>query len=281
MRILFAIAFVLSCNIVFAQQPFQGTIIYNMKASHEKEEAQLTAQFAPNKIKLKFKEKEKFDDTYILIDLDSGKIFTVNTENKNYRSKKLPVSDTIPQQTLTSKTIAGYPTDPVITNDKGMPFTLGGLFGGRTSFFVAKDLYFPIPKKYANVNELIIIQNDRIVLGAEMRIASPFMESSENDSAKQVIITAEAQSVEKKNFNINEFLIPADYTAFSFNWPMTDSVVMSDSTYVTIDSVFMSDTTSMEPPPPPPVKKTTTPKPTTPKKTTPPKGEATKPKKKQ
>lgn len=78
MKILFSIALVLYASIGYAQQRFQGTIVYDLKASHEKDEAQLTAEFGPNKNKLRLREKGKFDDNYILIDLDSGKIYTVN-----------------------------------------------------------------------------------------------------------------------------------------------------------------------------------------------------------
>jgi hypothetical protein len=279
MRILFAIAFLLAANILFAQKPFEGTIVYSLKATHEKDDAQLTVEFAPNKIKIRLKEKEKFDDTYILIDLDSGKVYTVNIEDKNYRFKNLPVVDTTPPQPVGSKTIAGYHTEPITTTVKGMPFSIGGL-GGSTTLFVANDLYYPIPKKYATIDELVLVQNDRIVLGAEISMPSPFA-GSQNDTINVVVITAEAQSVAKKTFDPTVFRVPKDYTLSTFeDWPVTDSVTMVDTTAMYPDKTIAVGTDTLMLGPKKEGTSSPNPKPA-PKKTAPVKGDATKPKKKQ
>ena len=49
MRYIFSFIFILLTQLVNAQQPFQGTIVYSLKASTEKKNAELTAMFGVNK----------------------------------------------------------------------------------------------------------------------------------------------------------------------------------------------------------------------------------------
>lgn len=273
MKLIFALAFVLLLNNTQAQQVFQGSITYTIKAPQEKSDAELLIMYGPNKIKLKFKDKEDYDKTYLIVDLDSSKFYTVNGDAKTFESRKLAETNT--ELVATSKTIAGYNTTPVNLANSGLS-TLG--FSGSGTFFAAPDLYYPVPQKHASIPELIMIQNNHIVLGAELKMMIPAMGGSQipDSIADKMKININATKVTPQNIDIAEFTIPNDFTlqsksSFSIQ-DIEDSTVMLDTT-----AVMMSDTAAI--PPPPKKKINTNSKPSNPKKTTPTKTEAIKPKK--
>lgn len=262
-------ASVLFVGTIHAQQIFQGTIVYSLHAPQEKDNAELTVQYGLNKIKVKFKEREDYDETYLMMDLDSGFFYTVNTESKTFQIKKLAEINT-EKPILNSKSIAGFSTNPVNVSGSGFSGILG--FSGPAVFYTAPDLYFPIPKKHIGAPQLIMIHDNHIVLGAEISVAMPGTTPDVPDSViAQMKITAEAKKVTPQQWDIAEFSIPKDFTKVSMqDWVTTDSVEL--------ESVHIADSLPEPPPPPPPAKKKTD---NTPKKTTSTKGEATETKKTQ
>lgn len=260
-------ASILFLNTAYAQQIFQGEIVYQLHTPQDKNDAELTIQYGPNKIKVKFKEKEDYDETYLMLDLDSGLFYTINTESKTFQVKKLAETNA-QEPVLNSKSIAGYITNPVNVSGSGFSGIFG--FSGPTILYTAPELYFPIPKKHAGAPQLIMIQNNHIVLGAEISMAMPGISPDVPDSVlSQMKVTAEAKKVTSQQWDIAEFSIPKDFTSYNMqDWPTVDSVVM--------DSIGTIDSLPEPPPPSPPAKKKTN---NTPKKTTPTKTEAIKPKK--
>lgn len=279
MKLFFAFVFVLLLGSVQAQQVFQGSIVYTIKAPQEKGDAELLILYGPNKIKLKFKDKEDYDKTYLIVDLDSSKFYTVNAESKTFESKKLAEITTEP--TATPRTIAGYNTMPVNINSSGLGGVLG--FAGSSTFFAAPDLYFPIPKKHAGIPELIMIQNNHIVLGAEIKMGFPGMGSEQmpDSVADKMKVSISATKVTPQSIDIAEFTIPNDFTLQQKNMfgnTIIDTVYADTTHPDFMDSTVGTDTLAV---PPPPKKKTNTNSKPTPKKTTPTKTEAIKPKKTQ
>jgi hypothetical protein len=275
MRYFFVLGFLFFIQQAFTQQPFQGTIVYNLKATGEKKEAELTAMFGVNKIKLKFKDKEVYDKEYVIIDFDSGKLFNLNTEQKNY---KTTVISTVENEMAKPKLIAGYNTTPVQSTASGPFGMLGQLIGGASTFYVANDLIFPLDPKYSANSNLIIINNNKIVLGATIKVRSPFSDGfDEMDTSNKVVITAEAIKIDKTPVPIQEFIIPADYVAKKKSeFSMDDAVAPFDSTDAVKDEPMEMDSVAA------PVKKPTAKpksKPTAPKKPVNKKGEATQTKK--
>lgn len=235
MKYILSVAFILLIQELWAQQPFQGTIVYSLKASSEKKDAELTAMFGVNKIKIKLKEKDEYEKQFIIIDLDSGKIFTLDSKEKDYKSTKLS-TDVI--EPAVPKVIAGYSTTPVQSNSSGPFGMIRQMMGGSTTFYTANDLFFPIDPKYTSNSDLLIVQKNKIVLGATVVMRSPFLDNeSDSDSTSQMIITAEAIRIDKTPLPKEEFLIPQDYVKrekYSFN--------MSDSVSMVMDSTMMLDT---------------------------------------
>jgi hypothetical protein len=270
MKLLFICLFLLMAGTISAQQNFQGTIVYKLHSSKDAKDGELTVMFGLNKIKLKIKEKQEYDKTWLLVDLDSAKIFTLNTDEKNFRSKKLSVARTM--QAPSAKTIAGYATTPLSRAGNGSMGLLAGLFSGTTVFYVADDLYYSVPSKFSNTPELMMIQNNHIVLGAEISADNPFLSpENETDTTNQPFITIEAIKVDKNPIDVAEFTIPQSFSKeVPHDWISNDSLAAMDTI------MTMTDTTAYKPPVKKPAPKT---KPSTPKKTTQQKGEATKKKK--
>jgi hypothetical protein len=278
MKLFYLLVFILSASSVHAQQVFRGTIVYDLKAPQDKGDAELTINYGVNKIKIRIREKEKedFDKTWLLVDLDSGKSYTIHTEAKTFESKKLAEANE--ELTTTQKTIAGYVTNPINISGGG----LGGLIGfsGHTVVYAAPDLYFPVPKKYSGNPQLLMIQDNHIVLGAEIKLTLPGMGAEIPDSlSSQMKISAEAKKILPGTADIAEFSIPADFTLQSRNYfSMTDTAYGVDSTAMYMDSVAIAPDSLVIEKPPAKVNAKPKPKPSTPKKTTPTKTEAVKPK---
>jgi len=204
-----------------AQKDFRGEIIYKLHASGDnKPDAELKVLFGNNKLKLQFKEKETYEDDALVVLLDSGATYTVKPLNKTYKKKALTTS--LAFETPVKKNILGFTASPILPENNGMGGLLGGLFGSSHSlFYVADSLTYFIPEKYRDNMEFVMIQRNKIVLGAEIRITAGYMGEGDADSSKaRSVITAEAISIKPMMVDDNEFIIPADFTFFQ---PAVDS----------------------------------------------------------
>ncbi len=235
-----------------AQKNFQGEITYRLHASNEeKGDAELKILFGVNKLKLRFKEKEEYEKEDLLVLLDSAAMFTVNKETKTYTKKPLHVNTPASKQFL-KKFFAGYSSTPLVQENNGLGNILGGLMGtSDIVFYLADSLYYNIPAAFIGNRELIAIQKNKIVLGAEISIKNPYNESEDSSSKKANLITVEAIGIIPMIIDEAEFSIPADYAdrKNSGYSPIEDSVAVSAPE---VDTVAVS---------PPPTLKTTPKKP--------------------
>ena len=264
MRLIFLIAFVFVMSNAYAQQIFQGTIVYKYHFPQLPYTPQVTVFYGPNKLKIKFKEDENFNKGYFLIDLDSGKSYSVDEATKTFFVKEL--IDTNRAQS-TTKTIAGHKTNSIKIKSSGFS-KFGAWSSGDIILFTASDLYYPIPQKYNDIPELIMIQNNHIVLGAKqsLDLGREVYDSIE----KKTSITIEAIKINEGQINLEEFSIPIDFKELD-----TKDFKVSE---VVLDPVYETETDS---PPPPPINKNEKNNSSKPRKTTPTKTEAIKPKKTQ
>ena len=251
-----SVFFLISCllsTILFGQKPFEGTINYNLHATGEKEDAQMSVSFSPSIIKIVFKEKGKEPKDYMLVNLDSGKVFTLSIEGKTYQEKNLVKREK--KAALIGETIAGYQTTAIDLDGLGFNGLLRGLSSGNIVFYKAENLVFPVPAYYNGNTELVFIQDNKIVLGADFSMSSPMDEDTVKD-----LITVRATDVISKPIDKNEFLIPNGFTKM-------EQLHYTDSTTMT-DNADYDTTTIVTVPPPSKVKKEVKKsKPATPKKT--------------
>jgi hypothetical protein len=250
-QLLFVLAAVITANGVQAQKNFEGKVVYLLEADKEEKKPELTVFFSAGKVKLVFKEGEEPDNKYVLVVPDSGKIYTINTSTKEYKQKKLAVTEPEGAYTPQKKTIAGHATTSVKGNESG----LGGLLGGfislkNTVFNVADSLVFMVPAKYANNAELLMLNNNHIVLGAEMSMASPLMDAmdgeGDNESGKGGMpkkITVTATEVTPMSFTADEFAIPAGYTLevrqpYGMGMSVDSAIAAPDTSMMAYDTVI-------------------------------------------
>ncbi|MGC4104442.1 hypothetical protein [Ferruginibacter sp.] len=242
---------VIICLAVFAkaQQDFQGEIVYKLHASEEdKPDAELKAFFGNRKIKLLFKEKAEYDNDALLIILDSAATFTLNADHKTFKKKLLSIKT--PMDAPQKRMIAGYTALPMIPENNGLGSLLGGMFGAtNTVFYLADSLQYHIPDKFRGNMEFVIVQKNRIVLGAELQFSNPFSDGGAVDSSKAKIVTAEAISIKPGAIDESAFIIPADYVdskTVNYDMPMVDTTAVLPA---------MADTAMPAPKPKKPVKK--------------------------
>ena len=261
-RIFILIAGLFLTNLALAQKQFEGKIIYNLHASMDEKkgepDAELTAVFSSNKMKLYFKKEGKDDPEAIILNMDSGKIYTVNSEIKRYSVKDLKEKPAA--QPMSSRTFVGYKAMPVQANENGLGSLLGGVFASSEfTFFVSDSLIFNVPEKYSRNAELILVNKNHLVLGADIKLGA-FMGSEGDAESKENLITAAATMISPMPISPAEFVIPSDYINKIDDFAAADSSAAMDKIEMAMDTpVAVSKK--------PVVKKTSTKK-TTPRKIT-------------
>lgn len=226
-----------------AQKNFQGEITYRLHASMgEKEDAELKILFGHNRLKLRFKEKEEYEKEELFVLIDSAAMFTVNSQTKTYSKKMLHVYTPSTKQ-YSKRSFAGYSSTPLTPESNGKGSVLGGLIGkSNIVFYLADSFYYNIPNALVGNQELIAIQNNKIVLGADIYTTDPFTEAQDSSTNKANIITVEAIEIRPMTVSDAEFNIPADYIdkkSISYE-PVEDSLA------VKIPEI---DTVAVAPPP--------------------------------
>lgn len=222
---------VIACLIIAgaapAQKNFEGEITYKLHASAEdKPDAELKILFGPKAMKLRFKEKEDYDKNELLVLFDSAAQYTLNTENKTYKKRILTLRNE--PSFIKNKNIAGYSTTGIL-NERNSISQLASEFMsiGNSIFYLADSLYYAIPSYFGPDPVLSAIQNNKIVLGAEITMQTSTYEIADAGKDKN-IITAEATEVKPMYFDNNIFSLPADYTSninSTYDEPVLDSAM--------------------------------------------------------
>ena len=175
--------------------------------------------FAPQGIKIHVKEPRidtNNEPEYILISLDSAKVYTIKPRNKSYRSHRL--TEKMPATEVPAvKDFAGHRAIGELYNEAGVNNIFGSLLSSKTIFYLAENLMYSIPEKYLSNFELMMVQNGKIVLGAEIHMAPKmffFGSASADDSDSsfnKVIVYIEAKEVIERKFDAADFSVPAGF----------------------------------------------------------------------
>ena len=219
---------------LIAQKNFEGTVTYRLHSNTgDKPDAELRVLFGNRKLKLLFKEKDEYEKDALVVLLDSAAVYNVNFLEKKFKKTSLTLSS--PSKKPEKKLINGYTTTPFLPENTGINSLLGGMLGASSIvFYVADSLHYYIPEAFAGNKELLIIQQNRIVLGAEIQIISPYNEPEDSNSKSTNIITAEAIDIRPMTIDENEFFIPADFVD-SKNIP--DAGTVDSTVVVAVDTV--------------------------------------------
>lgn len=221
-----------------AQKNFEGIITYRLHASiGDKPDAELKIFFGTKKIKLLFKEKEEYAKNALIILLDSTAAYALDVTEKTFRKTTLALS--APAKKPEKKLFSGYAASPLKTENTGLSGLLGGMLGTSNAvLYVADSLHYYIPAAFAGNKELVMIQQNRIVLGAEIEIISAFKEFSDSTTNNN-IITVDAIDIKPLAVAETEFTIPADFTDkkdMLYTEPVTDSSVVVPVTDTAIEA---------------------------------------------
>jgi hypothetical protein len=224
-------------HVISAQKNFEGSVTYRLHSNQgEKPDAELKVLFGTRKLKVMFKERDEFEKEVLVINLDSATVYNVNFDEKTF--KKTTLILTGPAQKPEKRLINGYSTTPLLPENTGLGGLLGGMLGtSNVVFYLADSLYYHIPGAFTGNKELLMIQQNRIVLGADIQIINPFSELADSSSKKNNIITAEAIDIKPMAIDQNEFLIPVDFVNRKDIPIVTEEKVAAEDTMVVIDTV--------------------------------------------
>lgn len=241
--------FLLLYSLANAQQDFEGMIRYKSSPEKEmyirditdnKDSMEINIWFTRGKILIRNISKDPTEDILVLI--DSGKVYTIDRKEKTYRVKKLHVrKPSTPAEVLQ---IAGYRSSPVQNNARGY------VFGGsvNTILWFADSLFFTVPEKYEDNEELLMVRKGHIMLKAEINTDFLPNDYQDTDGENEMIdnkITIIASAVIPGGIKAEDFMIPVNFKKFD---PKMKEIVA-------LDSIYMVDT-SLAPVAPPPAEKT-------------------------
>ncbi len=235
-KIIPALCCILSFTTLNAQKNFEGEITYKLHATAEdKPDAELKVLFGTNAIKIRFKEKETYDSNELLVLFDSAAQYNISPESNTYKKKALILKQ--PAAFSPAKTIAGYHTTGVLQESNSLGQLLGSfMMMSNSVFYVADSLHYTVPAQFGPNPVFASVQNNKIVLGAEIVMQSGFEESADTLRYKTVI-TAEAIDIKPMHFDNNIFSIPAGYVESKYT--QTEMPVM-DTAAVAVDTAVIS-----------------------------------------
>lgn len=248
MKRFFLSAFILTLGLTaFAQKNFQGEITYQLHSSkNEGQDALLRILFGENRIKILFREhdQENFDKKEIIVFLDSGLVYTVDREDKNYKRKFMRVNNVTTE--TAKRNFSGYSASPLVLEQNPLSSLLGGYMETSSQvLYLADSLYYQVPASFSLNEELLAVHNNKIVLGVSVKMRSKY-EEEQDSSARAAFyeITATATDVQPFTPKPEEFSIPADYTDRKYNTyePMVDSARVDTAMVDTARSVIVPKT---------------------------------------
>lgn len=256
MRLLLFWLLTLSATInTAAQKDFEGIIRYtaspeessfdsNDSNDHPKKDSvKITIAFIPGKILIRTDKGGNMSEENILILIDSAKVYTLNKYNKTYRVKRLLTNR--PMEPAVKEIIAGYSGSPLQVNNN-----LQMMLGANATLWFADSLFFHVPAKYEGNEELLMVNNNRILLKAIIKINDyPRYNQSEEedtipaDNSKEISLIV--SEVIHGNINPSDFVIPAGYTTST---PAVDTfVTMPDSTAWIADTILVKPAPEKKP----------------------------------
>ena len=231
MRIQLLCSFLMIAVFCAAQPVFEGTITYVVKERGQTQ-ATLTVYFGKKAIRATFADEKGMDKEQLLYLVDSNMIAQINMVDKTYRPKYYPAPQLPDAQTLV---ISGHPAKAVAAY--GVRGNSGFLSGAM--YYVADDLFYPVPPHMALADELIMISNNHVVLGFTMSDQPGYkmtsFDSAFNDADFRGAI-AKAVKIETAVPDASIFTIGAEYARLPSHDEMSE-VYADDSITTVIDSV--------------------------------------------
>lgn len=194
-----------------SQKDFEGKVVYLMEADKDEKKPELTVLFAPGKLKISFKESAEPDASYLVVRLDSGKVYNINSNSQTYKIKSLKAKQG--NAFVSEKNnIMGYPTTSVLLESNSPGTGLGGILSMNDIVYeLADNLTYTVPDQYKTNPEVMMVYKNQIALGASMKMSTLFSGMDDGESDKVTKITAKAIVVTPMTLEAAEFEIPAGF----------------------------------------------------------------------
>jgi hypothetical protein len=231
------------CFNAFNQTQFEGKIIYKATGTEKNDSGYLTIYFSKPGIRLELVEAKRPGKNVeaIIINLDSGKIFNLNPDEKKFKESLLKRKSA--KTELVSKTIAGFSTNPLVLEFSS--FAPIASFLKEPVLHVANDLHYTVPDLYEGNLELVMVQKNKIVLGAEFFIDESAEEWNPGNpiEKKKNIFNVLAITVANEKLDPALFVISEGYTKREpYDYSMDSTTAILDTTAVyPADSVGMQE----------------------------------------
>ena len=224
--------FLLAANHLLAQSSFEGKIRYTVTSQEKPSNAELTIFFGKPGFRLEIVDTDKIDKEpeTLIINLDSGKIFTLMTDKKYketiLRKQKTPTS-------LVGKTIAGYATQAVSPEFIGLPRDFTSLFG-NSILYTSNDLKYAVPAEYKGCPELMMVNDGKIVLGGDFFFSEDAYPDLRNDTVKDkdVLFRVLAEQVIPQKIEDSLFLLSPGYVKWSYDYSMDTTIMETDTALI-------------------------------------------------
>lgn len=260
MKYIVSLCFFFYATASFAQKQFEGIITYKLHFDNESSEPELKVYFGKNALRLIMKEKDRAEEQELLVNLDSGYLYTVNVSTKQYRVKKLTSNEPIAEGPA-EKSIAGYKARATAISSYPIQQIIGLLGGANAQIYTSDELQYTIPARYAGNPELAMIADNKIILSITGR-------SKKYSEVNNPAFSGEAVTVSSQVLPAANFILPEDYVLEKeevYDAPISDSAALADpmatdtSISITIEDIPQKDKVAPPPPPRKPVKKKTKP----------------------
>ena len=203
MKLVFSFLFSFGFYQTYAQQKFEGTIVYKVAAPDE-DTATLKVQFGKNALSIDFQRRGPGGKEQVLVDLESGKTFELDMGMKTYAVKKM-FSRTRPREAGSSGKIAGYDVTAIDLSEKGIAALVANMNRGQVLIYPSNDLYYPVPEQYISNIALSMVYDNKIILGLSL------IDHNGRVDGKMDTIRIMASSVVPEVFPENHFNIPEGF----------------------------------------------------------------------
>lgn len=264
MKLVTLILLVFPVTLLNAQKDFEGMIRYkatsneiNVSENYKADSGEIKIFFTAGKILVVTNKDMEEGEERTLILIDSAKSYILDMKNKSYRVKKLRATK---QSTAGKERIAGYMATPLL----GGMGNSNLMLGAHATLWFADSLFFKVPAKYEENDELLMVKNNHILLKAIINLGDygawqeDMMDKETDDQTineQTNIAMIEAVEVSPGKLNLADFAIPNDFVKWNYPVILPDTVITEE-----VDTaIMMVDTTAMAPDTKPVMKKETAP----------------------
>jgi hypothetical protein len=211
-------------------KPFEGSVHYRVSYEPERGGVNLVVLFGKKGVIVQTMDTLNNLQQEILVNLDSGYSYVLETKAQTYHKRKLSVKSSVIPVKPGKRTIAGYATTGVDVTRPGHPIDNLNFvkLSRRAVAFVADELWYPVPEKFLENYEFMFLHEGRIILGAEVELG---MDPVGDEEGFSMVFTINATQVVPGKVSEARFSIPEGFQEEKqYEYLMQDSLLAAPDT---------------------------------------------------